>query len=271
MFTPRAASTGQDAHDADHREDRPARQGQEGPKPRPARPPDLTRVAHALGPGLALQPLVDGRLRELPHQVREQERQANVDQRAGHASPGAAGCQARQIEVPQADDHQDAGDGDHDVGRPVAGPAGSWRRTAPLRPAGPSRARRSSRRERAMSTSGMAKHDQEAQDPCPARRGGGRPAVRASRPPGDTGRRPSSGSARGRPAAGGGRSARRPGSGQRSAPGPARPCGGTPRQRGSERGSSPGGTARVACRSAGGRRPRRRSRRRSRPGSSAPR
>ena len=158
---------GQDAHDTDHREDRPARQGQEGPEPRPARPADFARVAHALGPGFALQPLVDGRLRELPHQVREHEGQADVDQRAGHARPGAAGRQARQIEVPEADDHQGARGGDHDVDAPSqhrqeagAGPRHSVRLDSP-RPPGQQPAERHVDERH-------GEHDQEAQDPRPA-------------------------------------------------------------------------------------------------------
>ena len=158
---------GQDAHDADHREDRPARQRQEGPEPRPARPPGFARVADALGPGFALQPLVDRRLRELPHQVREHDGQAYVDQRAAHASPGAAGRHARQIQVPQADDDQNAGGGDHDVDAPLqhrqkarAGPRHSVRLDSP-RPPGQQPAERHVDERH-------GEHDQEAQDPRPA-------------------------------------------------------------------------------------------------------
>ena len=217
MFTPEGGEHGQDAHDADHREDRPARERQQRPHPGPARPADLARIAHALGSGLVLQPPVDGRLRELPHEIRQQERQADIGQRAGHARSDAAGREAHQVEVPQVDDRQAPAavttmwTPRRRTGRKLAPESG------PRRPAGLRRPRgRAAGRAPCRRAAWRSRPAGSGSPPGPC--AGGRPAARASGSPGGTGRRPSSGPARGRPAAGGGCSARRRGSWRRSAP-----------------------------------------------------
>ena len=94
-------------HDGD--EDQRAKKWQQRSHPR----------SRDVGAFIALrrQPAVDRRFHGFPDQVREQQDDADAEQRAGDLAPHALLRKRRHVEVPDPRDQQQAGENDHDMDR----------------------------------------------------------------------------------------------------------------------------------------------------------